>query len=48
MYNKTTEILAYADNIFLGGRTTGVLKDVIINLSKAAKKMGLNNQSAKN
>jgi hypothetical protein len=29
------------------GRTTGVLKEAIINPSKAAKEMGLNNQSAK-
>jgi hypothetical protein len=34
-------MLAYADNIVLLGRTTGVLKEAIRNLSKAAKEMGL-------
>jgi sorting nexin-29 len=39
--NKTTEILAYANDVVLVGRTIGVLKEAIINLSKVAKKMGL-------
>jgi hypothetical protein len=42
IYNKTIEILAYADDIGLEGRTTGVLK-AIINLSEAEK-----DKSAKN
>jgi hypothetical protein len=39
--NKAIQILAYADDIVLMGRTTGVLKETIINFSKAAKEMGL-------
>jgi hypothetical protein len=39
--NKTIQILAYADDIVLVGRTTGVLKEAIINLSKEAKEMVL-------
>jgi hypothetical protein len=37
--NKTIQILAYADDIVLVGRTTDVLKDAIRNLSEAAKNM---------
>jgi sorting nexin-29 len=48
IYNKTFQILAYADDIVLVVRTTDVLKEAIINLSKTAKEIGLNNQSAKN
>jgi hypothetical protein len=39
-YNKKIHILAYAYNVLVG-RTTGVLKEAIINLSKAVKEMGL-------
>jgi hypothetical protein len=41
VYNKTIQILAYADNIVLIGRNTGVLIEAIINLSKAAEETGL-------
>jgi hypothetical protein len=41
IYNKTVQILAYADDIVLVGRPTGVPTEAIINLSKAAKEMGL-------
>jgi sorting nexin-29 len=41
IYNKTIQILAYADDIVLVGRNIGVLKEAIKNLSKPAKKMGL-------
>jgi hypothetical protein len=34
-------MLAYADDIVSMGRTAGVLKEPIINLSKEANKMGL-------
>lgn len=37
--NKTIQILAYADGIVLVRRTTVVLTEAIINLSKAAKEM---------
>jgi hypothetical protein len=40
IYNKTIQILACADVIVLVGQTTGVLKEAIVNLSKAAKVMG--------
>jgi sorting nexin-29 len=48
IYNKTMQILECAEYIDLKGRTTGVLKEAIINLSKAAKEMGFNNQSPEN
>jgi hypothetical protein len=41
IHNKTIQILANADDIVLVGRSTGVLQEEIINLSKATKKMGL-------
>jgi hypothetical protein len=41
IYNNTSQILAFADDIVLVWRTTGVLKEAIINLSKAAKELGL-------
>jgi hypothetical protein len=41
MHDKTLQMLAYADDIVLVGRTSGVLKEAIINLSKVAKVMGL-------
>jgi hypothetical protein len=44
IYNKTVKILPYADDIVLVGRTTGVLQEAIINLSKRAKEIGLNSQ----
>jgi hypothetical protein len=49
MYNKTIQMLAYADDIVLVGRTIDVLKEEIINLSKAVKETGLaiNPQEAK-
>jgi hypothetical protein len=47
-YNKTIQTVAYTDDIVLVGRTTGVLKEAIRNLSNAATEMGLNNQSADN
>jgi hypothetical protein len=34
-------ILAYADDIVLVGRVTGVLEEAITTLSKAVKKIGL-------
>jgi hypothetical protein len=39
-YSKTIQIFAHAGDIALVGRTTGVLKEAIVNLSKAAKEMG--------
>jgi hypothetical protein len=40
--NKTIQVLAYyVDDFVLGGKTTGVLKEAIINFNKAAKEMGL-------
>jgi hypothetical protein len=39
--NKTIHIHAYADDTVLVGRTTGVLKEVIIILSEAAQQIGL-------
>jgi hypothetical protein len=47
IHNKTIQILAYADHIVLVERTAGVLKEAFTDLSKAAKEIGLNNQSAK-
>jgi hypothetical protein len=41
IYNKTIQILAYADDIVLVGRNIGVLKEAIKNLSKSEKEMGL-------
>lgn len=41
VYNKTVQTLAHAEDPFLIGRTTGVLKKSITNLSKAVKEMGL-------
>jgi hypothetical protein len=41
VYNKTIQVLAYADDIVLVGRTVGVLKEATTNLTKAAKEMGL-------
>lgn len=37
----TFQILGYADDIVLMGRTTGMLKEAMANLNKAAKKKGL-------
>jgi hypothetical protein len=34
-------IFAYADDIILVGRSTGVLKEAVVNLCKEAKEMGL-------
>jgi hypothetical protein len=48
IYNKTSQVLACADDIVLVGQTTGVLKEAIVNPSKTAQETGLNNQSAKN
>jgi hypothetical protein len=39
IHNKTIQILAYADDIVLVGRTIGVLKEAVINLNKAAKEI---------
>jgi hypothetical protein len=39
--NIKIQVFAYADDIVLVGRATGGLKDVIINLRKAAKEVGL-------
>jgi hypothetical protein len=41
IHNKTIQTSAYADDIVLVGRTTGVLKGAIMNVSKAVKEMGL-------
>jgi sorting nexin-29 len=41
IYNKTIQILAYADDIVSVGRNIGVLKEEIKNLSNTAKEMGL-------
>jgi sorting nexin-29 len=41
IYNKTVQILAYADDIVLVRRNIGVLKEAIKNLRKATKEMGL-------
>jgi sorting nexin-29 len=40
--NKTIQIYVYADDIVSVKRPTGVLKEAIMNLRKAAKEMGLN------
>jgi hypothetical protein len=45
---KTIEILAYADDIVSVGRTTDVLKETIINLSKATEEIGLTINLQKN
>jgi pyrimidine operon attenuation protein/uracil phosphoribosyltransferase len=39
--NITILVLVYADDIILVGRTIGMIKDVIINLGKAAKEVNL-------
>jgi hypothetical protein len=41
VYNKTMQIFVSLSDIVLVGRTTGVLKQTIINLRKAEKSMGL-------
>jgi sorting nexin-29 len=48
VYNKTIQILAYADDIVLVERNIGVLKEAIKNLSKAAKELGLTINLQKN
>jgi hypothetical protein len=39
--DTTIRILAYSDDIVLMGRTTGVRKEAVVNLSVATKEMGL-------
>jgi hypothetical protein len=39
--DKSLQMFAYADDIVILGRTTSVLKEVITNLSKATKEIGL-------
>jgi hypothetical protein len=46
--NKTIQILAYADDITFVRKTTCVLKEAIINLSKAVKEIGLKINLQKN
>jgi hypothetical protein len=48
IYNKSIHILAHADDIVLVERTTGMLKEAIINLSNAAKTMRLTINLQKN
>lgn len=47
MHVATFQILGYTDNIVLMGRTTGILKEAMVNLNKAAKNMGLTNNIEK-
>jgi precorrin-6B methylase 2 len=48
IYNKTTQILKYEDNIVLATRTAGVLKEAITNLSKNSEGNGTRNQRIEN
>lgn len=41
MHVTTFQILGYADNIVLMGRTTGMLKEAVANLNRAGKNKGL-------
>jgi sorting nexin-29 len=41
IYNKSTQILAYADDIVIVGRSTYALKETMKKLMKAAQVMGL-------
>jgi sorting nexin-29 len=49
IYNKSTQILTYADDVVIVGRATDVLKETMKRLRKAAQVMGLtvNMQKAK-
>jgi hypothetical protein len=41
VYKKTIQTLVHEDNIVLVGRTTVLLEEAYINLSKAAKRIAL-------
>jgi hypothetical protein len=41
LFNKSVQILAYADDIVIIGDSLAVLKEIFISMEKAAKEMGL-------
>jgi hypothetical protein len=41
IYHKSIQVLAYADDIDITGRTTRAVKEAFVNLKSAAKEMGL-------
>jgi hypothetical protein len=41
IFNKSVQILAYADDIVITGRSLAVVKETFISMEKAAKEMGL-------
>jgi hypothetical protein len=41
IFNKSVQILAYANNIAIIGRSLAVVKETFISMDKAAREMGL-------